>query len=218
MKRATPATERRTSLGTGVLLWATWQVSCFAGYWVGNVIPVAWSLDFVVPLCFLALLVPALEDGPTRIAALAAGIAVVALDAAADAPVAHLRRTHRHRRGNACRIATGRAMSSAIEWWVVILVVGALNYLSRLSFIAVFAQFEMPPLVARALRFVPAAMLMAIVVPAVVFSTPGTLAFTYTNPKLVAAAGGGRRRLAHEGRDGDDGHRHAHAVACPVVR
>ena len=62
--RATRATERRTSLGTGVLLWATWQVTCFAGYWVGNVIPVAWSLDFVVPLCFLALLVPALEDGP----------------------------------------------------------------------------------------------------------------------------------------------------------
>jgi len=68
------------ALGTGVLLWATWQVSCTLGYWVGNVIPAAWSLDFVVPLCFLALLVPALEDGPTRIAALAAGIAVVTLD------------------------------------------------------------------------------------------------------------------------------------------
>ena len=68
-------------LGTGVLLWTTWQVSCLAGYWLGNVIPAAWSLDFVVPLCFLALLVPALEDGPTRVAALAAGIAVVALDA-----------------------------------------------------------------------------------------------------------------------------------------
>ena len=68
------------ALGTGVLLWATWQVSCTVGYWVGNVIPGAWSLEFVVPLCFLALLVPALEDGPTRVAALAAGIAVVALD------------------------------------------------------------------------------------------------------------------------------------------
>ena len=32
-----------------------------------------------------------------------------------------------------------------------------------------------------------AAMLMAIVVPAVVFATPGTLAFSYTNPKVVAA-------------------------------
>ena len=78
-------------------------------------------------------------------------------------------------------------MSSAFGWWIVIVVVGALNYLSRLSFIAVFAKVEMPPLVARALRFVPAAMLMAIVVPSVVFSSPGALAFTYTNPKLVAA-------------------------------
>jgi branched chain amino acid efflux pump len=68
-------------LGAGLLLWATWQVSCLVGYWAGNVIPVAWSLDFVVPLCFLALLVPALDDRSTRVAALAAGVAVVALDA-----------------------------------------------------------------------------------------------------------------------------------------
>ena len=78
-------------------------------------------------------------------------------------------------------------MSPAGQWWIVIIVVGVLNYLSRLSFIALFAKVEMPPLVARALRFVPAAMLMAIVVPSVVFSAPGTLAFSYTNPKLVAA-------------------------------
>ena len=79
-------------------------------------------------------------------------------------------------------------MTSALDWWIVILVVGALNFLARLSFIAVFARFEMPPVVARGLRFVPAAMLTAIVVPAVVFSAPGTLAFNYANPKLVAAA------------------------------
>jgi predicted branched-subunit amino acid permease len=67
-------------LGTGVLLWTTWQASNLAGYWAGNVIPAAWSLDFVIPLCFLALLVPALTDRASRVAALAAGIAVVALD------------------------------------------------------------------------------------------------------------------------------------------
>ena len=78
-------------------------------------------------------------------------------------------------------------MNSPHAWWTVILVVGALNYLSRLSFIAVFVQYEMPPLVARALRFVPAAMLTAIVVPAVVFVAPATPVFAYTNPKLVAA-------------------------------
>jgi branched-subunit amino acid transport protein len=78
-------------------------------------------------------------------------------------------------------------MSSALAWWIVILAVGALNYLSRLSFIAVFARIDIPPVVARALRFVPAAMLTAIVVPSIVFVAPATLQFSYTNPKLVAA-------------------------------
>lgn len=68
-------------LGTGALLWTAWQVANLTGYWLGNVLPVAWSLDFVVPLCFLGLLVPALDSPSTRVAALAAGVAVVALDA-----------------------------------------------------------------------------------------------------------------------------------------
>ena len=77
-------------------------------------------------------------------------------------------------------------MNSTIEWWAVIIVVGTLNYLSRLSFIVVFARFDMSPRVAGALRFVPATMLTAIVVPAVVFTAPATLSFSFTNPKLVA--------------------------------
>jgi branched-subunit amino acid transport protein len=77
-------------------------------------------------------------------------------------------------------------LSAAWAWWIVIVAVGALNYLSRLSFIALFAHLEIPPLVARALRFVPSTMLTAIVVPAIVFTAPGTLALSYTNPKLVA--------------------------------
>jgi len=68
-------------LGSGLLLWVTWQLSCLTGFVAGNVIPTAWSLDFIVPLCFLSLLVPILEDRSTRIAAFAAGIAVVGLDA-----------------------------------------------------------------------------------------------------------------------------------------
>ena len=54
--------------------------------------------------------------------------------------------------------------------WIVIVAVGVLNYLSRLSFIAFFANRQMPPLLARALKFVPAAMLTALVVPMVVAS------------------------------------------------
>ena len=39
----------------------------------GNVIPAAWSLEFTVPLCFIALVAPALRDLPAIVAAVAAG-------------------------------------------------------------------------------------------------------------------------------------------------
>ena len=69
----------------------------------------------------------------------------------------------------------------------MIVVVGAINFGTRLSFIALFARREMPPLLARALRHVPAAMLTAIVVPAIVFAAPGELALGAGNVKLIAA-------------------------------
>jgi branched-subunit amino acid transport protein len=56
----------------------------------------------------------------------------------------------------------------ALKIWAVIVVVGALNYASRLSFIAFFANREVPRLLARALKFVPAAMLTALVLPMVI--------------------------------------------------
>jgi branched-subunit amino acid transport protein len=79
-------------------------------------------------------------------------------------------------------------MSKEATIWVVIFVVGAINYVARLSFIALFARREMPPLLERALKHVPAAMLTAIVVPAVVFVAPGALKVDPGNPKLIAAA------------------------------
>jgi branched-subunit amino acid transport protein len=45
----------------------------------------------------------------------------------------------------------------------------------------------MPPLLGRALKHVPAAMLTAIVVPAVVFMAPGVLRLDPGNAKLIAA-------------------------------
>jgi branched-subunit amino acid transport protein len=59
-------------------------------------------------------------------------------------------------------------MESALKLWAVIVSVGALNYVSRVSFIALLAKRTMPPLLARALRYVPAAMLTALIVPMVV--------------------------------------------------
>jgi branched-subunit amino acid transport protein len=78
-------------------------------------------------------------------------------------------------------------MSGTLTLWVVIVAVGLSNYLSRLSFIALFARLEMPPLMVLALRYVPAAMLTAIVLPAVAFSAPGILDLGGGNPKLIAA-------------------------------
>ena len=75
-------------------------------------------------------------------------------------------------------------MDATLKLWAVIVAVGALNYLSRLSFIALFAKASIPPLLARALRFVPAAMLTALIVPMVV---DAPTAAAWLDPRSVAA-------------------------------
>jgi predicted branched-subunit amino acid permease len=67
--------------GGGLALWSFWQVDNVVGYFAGNVIPAAWSLEFTVPLCFLALLAPALKSAPHVGAAAVAAVAVLILDA-----------------------------------------------------------------------------------------------------------------------------------------
>jgi branched-subunit amino acid transport protein len=73
-----------------------------------------------------------------------------------------------------------------MKLWIVIVSVGLLNYLSRLSFIAFFANRSMPPLLARALKFVPAAMLTALVVP-MVMSAPSFVSDVQIDARLPAA-------------------------------
>jgi branched-subunit amino acid transport protein len=77
-------------------------------------------------------------------------------------------------------------MEGALKLWLVILAVGALNYLSRLSFIAVFGRRSMPAWLARSLKFVPAAMLTALILPMIV-GTPPSGAAEWAQPKVVAA-------------------------------
>lgn len=76
-------------------------------------------------------------------------------------------------------------MDGALKLWTVVAIVGVLNYLSRLSFIAIFAHRHVPALMGRAFRYVPAAMLTALVLPMVVAS-PGDAAIASV-PKIVAA-------------------------------
>lgn len=76
-------------------------------------------------------------------------------------------------------------MDGALKLWAVVAIVGLLNYVSRLSFIALFARRHVPPLLVRAFRYVPAAMLTALVLPMIV-GAPGAVGFAPA-PKIVAA-------------------------------
>ena len=69
----------RHFLGSGFALWLAWQVSCMLGFFAGNLIPSSWSLEFSLPLCFIALVAPLFRDTPSILAATSAGIAVLAL-------------------------------------------------------------------------------------------------------------------------------------------
>ncbi len=64
-------------LGTGLALWSTWQASTAIGVILGAQVPADWSLDFALPLTFIALVVPMLKDRAGLAAAMAAGIIAV---------------------------------------------------------------------------------------------------------------------------------------------
>ncbi len=61
-------------LGAGLALWCTWQISTALGIFLGTAIPKSWSLDFALPLTFIAMVVPVLKNQPAIAAALSAGI------------------------------------------------------------------------------------------------------------------------------------------------
>jgi len=74
-----PRGGARHFLGSGICLWLFWQATNMIGYFAGNLIPASWSLEFAVPLCFIALVAPLLRDAPTILAAVTAAVAVLAL-------------------------------------------------------------------------------------------------------------------------------------------
>ena len=65
-------------LGSGLLLWASWQASTIAGVVVGETIPESWSLTFAIPLTFIAIIAPIIRTRAEIAAAVSAGsLAVV---------------------------------------------------------------------------------------------------------------------------------------------
>jgi 4-azaleucine resistance transporter AzlC len=61
-------------LGAGLALWTCWQISTALGIFIGARIPAEWPLGFVLPLTFIALVVPALKDRASVAAAVLAGV------------------------------------------------------------------------------------------------------------------------------------------------
>jgi 4-azaleucine resistance transporter AzlC len=64
--------------GAGLALWLTWQASTALGIFLGKAIPDSWSLDFALPLTFIAMVVPVLKGRPYIAAALSAGSVALA--------------------------------------------------------------------------------------------------------------------------------------------
>jgi len=65
-------------LGAATLLWFVWQTKTGVGELLGAGIPASWSLEFAIPLTFLALLVPAARGRAALVAALVGGAVAVA--------------------------------------------------------------------------------------------------------------------------------------------
>ncbi|MBS3966567.1 MAG: AzlC family ABC transporter permease [Truepera sp.] len=64
-------------LGVAVAMWLTWMLANIMGVLLGARIPPGWSLDFAIPLTFMALLLPVVRDRPTVLAALVAAVVAV---------------------------------------------------------------------------------------------------------------------------------------------
>lgn len=76
---------------------------------------------------------------------------------------------------------------SLLTIWLAMLGMGLITLLLRSSFLLLPERIDLPPLLRRALRFVPAAVLTAIYAPALLVPA-GTLQVGLDNPRLLAGA------------------------------
>ena len=79
-----PVEQRWFFTGAALTLWISWQLSTLIGVLVGAQLPEALSLEFAIPLVFIALLVLTVRTRPELVAALVGGAAAVI---AAPAPL-----------------------------------------------------------------------------------------------------------------------------------
>ncbi len=60
--------------GAGLTLWSSWQISTAVGIFIGARVPPEWSLDFALPLIFIAIVVPMVKNRSHAAAALVAAV------------------------------------------------------------------------------------------------------------------------------------------------
>jgi branched-subunit amino acid transport protein len=74
---------------------------------------------------------------------------------------------------------------STLTLWLAVAGAGIITFALRLSFIALLGRIELPTLLTRALRFVPAAVFTAVVVP-LLFYVDGAVEVSLGNERLLA--------------------------------
>ncbi|MCI0993369.1 AzlD domain-containing protein [Pseudomonas sp. ICMP22404] len=75
---------------------------------------------------------------------------------------------------------------SDLSLWGLFLAAGLGTFAMRLSFIELYGRWRIPPLMRRALMYVPASVLAALVLPAVIYPN-GQGALVLENPQIPAA-------------------------------
>jgi len=75
---------------------------------------------------------------------------------------------------------------SSFDAWVLITIMTVVSFLPRASFLLIAPNLALPDAIKRALRFVPAAVFPALIMPAVLIGEQG-IDFSVDNARLVAA-------------------------------
>jgi 4-azaleucine resistance transporter AzlC len=69
-----PTNKHWYFLGAGLTLWSAWQISTAIGIFVGGQLLQDWPLGFVLPLTFIALIVPVMKDRASIAASVTAAL------------------------------------------------------------------------------------------------------------------------------------------------
>jgi branched-subunit amino acid transport protein len=137
------------------------------------------ALEFTIPLNFLALAVPTIKDRFTFAVAVFAGLmAVLAFGAPYNTGLSDCI-PGRNFCGNVLR------MGGCMTVWLIMIALALGTFLIRISFIILLSNRGVPPLIVRALRFVPASVLSALVIPQFIIHN-NSLNLSLGNPRLIA--------------------------------